>query len=212
MERRKRRKNIIVKSFRIGIVLVVLGIMAYVGYEFYKETKIRVEDYGAEKSNFEVPQNNDAIKVEIEKQARKEGVNVAKEYRGYRVDAYLEIPALNLKTEVLKNYTKQGMEICVSKYWGPNPNEIGNYCIAGHNYITERMFSKLSKLKNGDEMILSDNENGKYTYEVYDIYKVTPENVKPLSQQTDGKREVTLITCSNYSKNRLVVKAVEQKI
>ena len=139
-------------------------------------------------------------------------MNVAKEYRGYRVDAYLEIPALNLKTEVLKNYTKQGMEICVSKYWRPNPNEIGNYCIAGHNYITERMFSKLSKLKNGDEMILSDNENGKYTYEVYDIYKVTPENVKPLSQQTDGKREVTLITCSNYSKNWLVVKAVEQKI
>ena len=31
-----------------------------------------------------------------------------------------------------KEYTKSGLEVCLSKYWGPQPNEVGNYCIVGH--------------------------------------------------------------------------------
>lgn len=211
IERRKQKKNKIKKIIRITICILLLAIIIYVGVGFYQESQIRTEEYDTEKVSFEQVENELQIKQQdLETEKRKEGVNVAKEYHGYLVDCFLEIPTLKLKTEVLKEYSKQGMEVCVSKYWGPNPNKVGNYCIAGHNYITERMFSKLSNLKVGDEVFLSDNENGKYTYEIYDIYKVTPENIKPLSQETKGKREITLITCSNYSKNRLIVKATEQ--
>ena len=51
---------------------------------------------------------------------------------------------------------------------------------------------------------------GKYTYTIYDIYKVKPENTASLNQETNGKRIVTLITCVNYSNTRLIIKAVEK--
>ena len=219
-ERREKKRNKIKRYLCMGITFLLLVIISYVVYGVYQESKIRLaqEEYETKKISLEEEQEKleQAQKVEqerqeeLEKQARKEGVNVPEKYRGYEVDAYLEISKLDLKTEVLKKYTKQGMEVCVSKYWGPNPNEVGNYCIAGHNYITSKMFARLSSLKVGDTINLSDNENGKYTYIIYDIYKVKPENVTPLSQETNGKREITLITCSNYSKNRLIIKAVEE--
>ena len=61
-----------------------------------------------------------------------------------------------------------------------------------------------------DGSIIGVDENGKVVYKIYDIYKVKPENVEPLSQDTSEKRVVTLITCVNYSKNRLIVQAVEE--
>ena len=65
-------------------------------------------------------------------------------------------------------------------------------------------------LKTGDEIYLLDNQNGKYVYTIYDIYKVKPNNTSPLKQNTNGKRIITLITCVNYSDNRLIVQAVEK--
>ena len=101
------------------------------------------------------------------------------------------------------------MDICASKFWGPEPNKIGNFCIVGHNYNKENMFSNLINLNIGDEIYLIDNKNGKITYTIFDIYKVKPQNTSPLDQNTAGKRIITLITCVNYSNNRLIVQAVE---
>ena len=43
---------------------------------------------------------------------------------------------------------------------------------------------------------------------MYATYKVEPENTKPLSQETRGDTEITLITCSDFSSMRIIVKAV----
>ena len=206
-ERRKKNKR--KKAIQLGIAIFILTIIIYITHGVYEESKIRLaQQYEVEQIDLgeEIEKNE-----KIEKEERKKGVKVPKEYLGYKVDAYLEIPKLNLKTEVLSNYSEEGMEVCVSKYWGPNPNEIGNYCIAGHNYITDKMFSRLKKLTIGEKIILSDNKNGKYTYIIYDIYKAEPDNTESLSQNTNEEREITLITCNNYSKNRLIVKAKEEK-
>ena len=111
---------------------------------------------------------------------------------------------------MLEEYSKEGLEECVSKYWGPEPNEVGNYCIAGHNYGRKNMFGYLGDLEIGDKIYLSDNKNGKYTYSIYEMYRVEADNTNPLNQVTNGKREITLITCSSYSEKRLIVKAVEE--
>ena len=42
------------------------------------------------------------------------------------------------------------------------------------------------------------------------MYRVEADNTNPLNQVTNGKREITLITCSSYSEKRLIVKAVEE--
>ena len=73
------------------------------------------------------------------------------------------------------------------------------------------MFYKLKKLKVGDKLFLSDNNVGKIEYEIYDIYKVLPNDVNCLNEETGGKREITLITCTNDSKQRIIVKAREKE-
>ena len=51
-----------------------------------------------------------------------------------------------------------------------------------------------------------------YEEPAYDIYTVEPEDVKCLSQETEGNLEVTLITCTNDSKRRIIVKAKELEV
>ena len=73
------------------------------------------------------------------------------------------------------------------------------------------MFHNLKKLKIGNSLFITENNIGKIEYEIYDKYKVIPEQVSCLSQNTNGKREVTLITCTNDSKERIIIKAKEKE-
>ena len=196
-------RNNVINKIKYVIIIIIFCIAAYISYGVYKENKIRLVE-----ENF---QNN----IEVEKTTKttaivKEKVNIEDTYLGFDVSAKLIIPKINLETYILKDYQEEGMKVCASKFWGPDPNEIGNFCIAGHNYEKENMFNHLIDLEIGDELYLLDNKNGKVEYKIYDIYKVKPENVKSISQQTNGKRIVTLITCVNYSQNRLIVQAVEK--
>ena len=128
-------------------------------------------------------------------------------YKGYTVSAKLTIPKIDLETYVFEEYDEEAMWICPTKYFGPNPNKIGNYCIAAHNYKKKNMFNHIIELEEKDKIYLTDNENGKIEYEVYDVYKVEPTDNTPLVQETNGQVEITLITCSDYSSKRIIVKA-----
>ena len=203
VERRQNRKNRIKKYLRRFIILLFLLLAIYVGYGMYKESIIRLEDEDVQYSKIISKVNT------IEDEAKKE-VKIPTTYKGYEVSSKVEIPTIHFEALILKEYTTKTMKVSPCLYWGPEPNTIGNYCIAGHNYEQDNMFNHLIDLKVGDKIYLSDNENGQYTYYIYDIYKVKPENTKPLSQDTDGKKEITLITCVNYSQNRLIIKASER--
>lgn len=213
--------RIIVKTVRYVIGFIIICIFAYMTYGIYQEARIRNITEGAlddlSLSNLNVMIDETLEKEQATNQIENQSVEqkafipVTAQYNGYSVDCRLEVPKIDLNTNVLTNYTKEGLKICASKYYGPKANEIGNYCIAGHNYQRENMFNHLIDLEIGDSIFLTDNKNGKIEYTIYDIYKVKPENVEPLSQETRGEKEITLITCVNYSKNRLVVKAIEKK-
>ena len=54
------------------------------------------------------------------------------------------------------------------------------------------------------------NRTGKtVTYEAYNKYIVDPTDVSCTSQLTNGKKEMTLITCKNYGTQRLIIKCRE---
>lgn len=131
---------------------------------------------------------------------------VQEEYKGYNVIAKLEIPIIELETLVLKDYSLETLKVSTTKFWGNEPNEIGNFCIAGHNY---KEFKNLGKLENGDGIFLTDNYNGTIKYIIYNIYQVLPEQTESLSQETNGKKEVTLITCNTNNQKRIIIKAKE---
>lgn len=151
-------------------------------------------------------------KVEIEeeqeiKQYPKE--EIIEEYKGYEVSAKLEIPKIFLETYILKYYSEDALNTSVTEFESYNPNEIGNFCVVGHNYKKDNMFYNLKQLELDDTFYVSDNVIGKIEYVIYDIYKVYPEDLSCLSQETNGKRIVTLITCTNDAKMRIVIKAQE---
>lgn len=101
------------------------------------------------------------------------------------------------------------MKYSIVKYWGENVNEYGNLSIAGHNNYDGTMFGKTKKLQLGDKVELTDLKNQTIQYEIYDIFVTDPNDVTILQTKDKSIREVTLITCTNGNRNRLILKAKE---
>ena len=190
----------------IFLVIIIFCIFTWLGIEEYKESNIKKENYKTQNVSTNV---NDREKEKTKKEYPKEKVIL--EYKGYDVLAKLEIPEIDLNTYILKTYSSESLNISVVKFWGVKPNTSGNLCIAGHNFKNENMFHDLKDLNIGDNLFVIDNNVGRVEYEIYNIYKVLPDDVSCLSQETDGKKEVTLITCTNDSKERIIVKAKEKE-
>ena len=129
----------------------------------------------------------------------------------YSVEAILRYPRLDINYPVITDTSEELLKISLNKYWGPAPNTVGNYCIVGHNYKSKKMFGRLSEAVSGDIIELEDVKGKVIKYSVYDRYVVDPTDTSCTSQLTGGKKEITLITCSNYGQQRLVVKAREVK-
>lgn len=131
----------------------------------------------------------------------------------YTTVAVIEVPKINITYPVIySNDTSEQtvddlLKISVVKYWGPEANQPGNFCIVGHNYHNKRFFSKASTLKNGDSIYLTDINNKTLEYKVYANYVVEPDDLKCTSQLTNGETELTLITCTMNGKQRTIIKA-----
>ncbi len=150
-----------------------------------------------ENNNNQTQTNN--TKIDTKTYTSKDGVK-------YTTEAILKIPKINIEYPVLSATSPDLLFVSINKYWGPQPNEVGNYCIVGHYYENGKMFGKLHKLKNGDKAELTDLSGNTVTYQVYNKYVVQPTDTRCTSQLTDGRKELTLITCTNGGKQRLVVK------
>ena len=218
----KRKK----KLYRILYFLSILIIIALIVFYWISETDRRNSDKSGEilgmidttmiedraivvaldDVNPEDP-NDEAPIVANDNDTPTESVNVGGVT--YNTEAILRYPSLGINYPVLSEESDSMLKVSLCKYWGPAPNAVGNYCIVGHNYRNGNMFGKLSMASIGDTFTVSDLGGRTVTYEVYNRYVVDPTDVACTSQLTGGTREVTLITCTNFGKQRLVVKGKE---
>ena len=83
-------------------------------------------------------QTNNVTKIDTKTYTSKDGVK-------YTTEAILKIPKINIEYPVLSATSDALLFVSLNKYWGPEPNEIGNYCIVGHYYENGKMFGKLHK-------------------------------------------------------------------
>ena len=194
----------------IIILMTIISLMIWLVIEKYQDTKIPVREQQITSIENNIEENTIIVsKQNTNKQKEYPKEEIIQEYKGYDVCAKLEIPSIKLETYVLKNYSVQALNISVTKFWGANPNQIGNFCIAGHNFKNSNMFSNLKKLEIGEKIYVTDNDIGEVEYTIYNIEKVIPENVECLDQDTKN-REVTLITCTSDSSLRIIVQAKEK--
>jgi len=71
------------------------------------------------------------------------------------------------------------------------------------------MFGKIKELKVGDVIEVTDKTRTTIKYEIYKTYIIDPNDISIIIPDEEGVRELTLITCTNGIKNRLIVKAHE---
>lgn len=189
--------------FIIVAIILCIGISVVVNYFIGKsiENKNEVEP---QPENAVVQESNLATN---EEQAEEDITQVG----GYAVIGKIKIPKIELEDVILEKTTDDSLNLGLTKFWGPEMNEIGNFSITGHNYKIDRseLFSKLDNLIVGDTFSLEDQKGRTVTYKVYKKYTVDPKDTTPIDQNKDGKREVTLITCTKGAKKRIIIKARE---
>ena len=198
------------KVLKYLIIILILSILFFILFNIRKEDVIkesRTTEKIVSKTNINVQKNFIEEEQSTTNEQTVEKEYIETEFKGYKVSAKLYIPKINLETYVLEQYSKQALLTSVTKFYGGEPNKIGNFCIAGHNYGTPNMFQNLKNLNINDEILLIDTNGNKIKYIIYDIYKVLPNQTQCLSQQTNGQVELTLITCTLDSEKRIIIKA-----
>lgn len=230
----RRKRKIYKMGFFLSVFLVTLLFSFYiyaeydrsrseeVSQEILSEIKINKKTDKNKVDNTTKKTKDNVIVVALDDNTENESVQIKQtqastvEYTtsngtSYKIEAVVSIPSLDINYPVISDTSEELLKISVNKYWGPAPNQVGNYCIVGHNYKSKKMFGRLEEISNDDIIEITDVNDNTVKYAVYDRYVVEPDDVDCTSQLTNGKKEVTLITCTNYGKQRLVVKAREIK-
>ena len=205
----------------IVVIVAIIGLLAYLGYDYYekyfitKDTAEFVDSFGSEKTNTtnETDKNNDNSNIDenaldgiqSSDNSGKSNASKRKTYKGFNVVGTIEIPKTNLKYPILEKVTKSSIETAVAVMYGPGPNQVGNTTIMGHNYRNGLFFSNNKKLEVGDKIYITDLNGKKLTYTIYNKYETTPEDAEYMTRNTNGATEISLSTCTDDSKARLII-------
>lgn len=219
--------TIILTIVVIGVLILLgfLGIDIYKKYATEKEVAKVIDDYDTALNTIENATTNENTELpdiatepsqNITNSDTSEGGTSGKQpvkiqYEGYNVEGKIEIPAINLKYPILEKTTPSSIETAVAIMYSANGlNQPGNTVIAGHNYRNGSFFGNNDKLKEGDKIYITDNSGTKIKYNIYNIYETSPDDSDFIMRETNGKREISLSTCTDNSKARLIIWAVEE--
>lgn len=213
--------NKVLSGILVVLLIAITGTLAYLGYGYYKKYKTNadtgnfidneLEEYYVElnKAKEENPEENPEQPSQPSGSGNGNwgGANTdGLYYKGFKVAGKLEMPTINIRYPILDTITNaKAIEYSVGILYGPGVNVPGNTVIIGHNYNNGLFFGKNKNLKVGDKIYITDMQGNKMEYTIFNKY-YTPENdTSYITRQTDGKIEVTLVTCDRTGANRLVV-------
>lgn len=206
---KKNKLAIILKIALAVIIIILIGVVGYDLYQAYKTQK-NVEDI--------LQQLNEQIEINIKSSKEIESTNTPNNevtnneqvntnkavINNYIVYGKIEIPSVKIKYPILE-YNKETLKNNICSLINKPIDGTGNLCLAGHNSSNGTLFGKLKKVKNGD-IVKITNVNGEvYEYSVNNITIVQPEDNSLLHTSDDSI--VTLLTCTNNGRQRLVVQA-----
>lgn len=119
--------------------------------------------------------------------------------------AVIDIPSVGVRGQVVEGTSDAVLKNYIGKFKDcAEPGQNGNFCVAAHNNIYTEIFRDLHKVQENAEIrvITKDKE---YIYLVKSITKIQPTQVEVLDSNPNIK-EITLITCADMAKSRIVVK------
>jgi sortase A len=126
-----------------------------------------------------------------------------------KVIGTLQIKRLKIDVLVIGGITDADLKVGVGHFPGTaDIGAIGNCAIAGHrSYAFGKFFNRLNEMEVGDKIIVS-NGTEEFTYVVYKVFVVDPQDTYVLNQVEDN-RILTLVTCTPIyiATQRLIVQA-----
>ena len=199
----------------IIIIIITLALLGYLAYKYISDYLISKEAASAV-DEFE----NLVITVEIEDENKNENeeniVNTTQpvtstnvNYKGYNVIGTIQIPKTNVKYPIVDSTSPNAMSVAIVMLYGPGLNQTGNTVIVGHNYKNGGFFGNNNKLSIGDKIYITDISGNKIEYTIYNKYITSDSDFSYATRNTNGKREISLSTCTSDSSKRLVIWAKE---
>ncbi|HFE9855986.1 TPA: class D sortase [Clostridium perfringens] len=193
------------KKILVILILIGISLISVASYIDYKDNNIKNDLI----SNYE---NNSSIDNSIEKENDNIENKVSNEFeykeetinsKRTNVIGILEIKSIGLKAPIVDG--EENLDYVVAKYRSSaNFGQAGNIILAGHNNMKGSIFKNLYKVKIGD-IIEIKTDNNIYKYKLTERVIVNPIDSGLLTQDISEK-EITLITCINRSKERLILK------
>lgn len=217
----------------IGL-LIFVGVDWYKAYSTGKDTQNSLEQFNSYIENQNNAQNNNNIanntnninQIQDNNIVEEPNGNIVEEpssntnnngntssggltYKGIKVAGVIQIPKTKVKYNVLNDPSAKALEVGITIIYGPGLNQTGNTVLAGHNYRNGTFFSNNNKLSSGDKIYITDLSGKKVSYTIYKKYKTDPNDFSYATRSTNGKREISLTTCTDDSSARIIIWAKE---
>ena len=194
------------------ITLIIIGILL-IGVALFIDFKSKsIQDdlvqkyeekmYSNSSVNYSIPETTENIeKKEVIKDTFTQPNNNKKNEKN-DVIGILEIDSIGVKAPIVLG--EENLDYVVAKYRSSSDfGELGNVILAAHNNMRGSIFRNLHKLKIGSTVkIISDNKE--LEYKITNRYIVEPNDTSKINFSND-KKEITLITCINHAKQRLIL-------
>lgn len=216
----------------IIVIVIIVGILIYLGIDVYN--KYYIQQASGDKFNeFQdtylnqvepepeenyIPLNNVAPDVDLNtlyQNTTTEGgaEDPTIQYEGYDVIGTIEIPATDVEYPIVADYEMsiRALNLAIVKMYPETIelNQVGNTVLAGHNYKNGTFFSNNKTLQKGDKIYITDLSGERVEYEIYNKYETGSGDSAYMNRDTNGKREISLTTCTDDTKDRLVIWARE---
>ena len=204
----------------VVISIVVIGLVGYLAYDYIsnyliaKDAAKTVDEFenqiivvAVDDENTVDEVTNTMVETPSNNNTNKASTTV--KYKGYNVIGTIQIPKTKVKYPIVDDISTDAMDRAIVMLYGPGLNQIGNTVIAGHNYRNGGFFGNNKKLELGDKIYITDAYGNKVEYTITNKYLTTDTDFEYASRDTQGKREISLSTCTSDASKRLVIWAKE---
>lgn len=120
----------------------------------------------------------------------------------------IKIDKIKIDYPILSSTSDELLTVAPCRFAGPMPNEVGNLCIAGHNYIDNTFFAKITNLEKDDEIAIFDLNGQMVNYYVTEKFEIENNDFSCTTQETNGEKWLTLMTCNSIKGTRIIVRAI----
>lgn len=223
----------------IIVIVAIIGLLAFLGYDVFKKYTIESESEEAV-GKFEEELNRiDAITTDTNtitevinpdidinnlimndtttnttdnNNGSGENSESTVQYKGFDVIGTIEIPETDVKYPIIKqdDVSINSLEVAICNLYGELNEPGSNAVLVGHNYRNGTFFSNNKKLEKGDKIYITDNSGKKVTYVIYKKYETSTGDFTYATRDVGNKREISLSTCTDDSKKRLIIWAAEE--